>query len=146
MALQNDFGGEDGYQEKSFAPPYTPQLNGIAERINRTMVEAALSLLIQANLPSCLWPFALKYAISIRNRIPHSTVRATPYSIVTGDRPSLGMVRVFGCTAYMIRLPRGSKFESRALDGVYLETLTMGCTDCLLLARMEFLALWNLGM
>ena len=70
LALQDSLGG--GEESKSFSPPYTPELNGIAERVNRTMVEGALAMLIQANLPSCLWPFALKHAIYVRNRIPHS--------------------------------------------------------------------------
>ena len=52
IALQNDIGEVN--QNKSFSPPYTPEFNGIAERVNRTMVKAALSMLIQANLPSCL--------------------------------------------------------------------------------------------
>lgn len=40
------------HQDKSFSPSYTSQLNGIAERVNRTTMGAALSLLIQANPPS----------------------------------------------------------------------------------------------
>lgn len=79
LALQNDLGGLHVNRTKSFAPPHTPELNGIAERINRTMVEAALSLLIQADLPSCLCPFAFKHVIYVRNRIPHSTVGVTLY-------------------------------------------------------------------
>jgi len=124
IALQNDLGGVGG--DNSFSPPYTPELNGIAERVNRTMVEAALALLIQADLPRCLWPYALKHVIYVRNRVPHSTIGVTPYSVMTGAKPSLKHVRVFGCTAYVLRLPRGTKFESRALEGVYLETLEHG--------------------
>ena len=127
VALQKDLGGvgKDS-MNKSFSPPYTPELNGIAERVNRTLVEAALALLIQADLPSCLWPFALKHVTYVRNRVPHSTTGATPYAIVTGQTPSFKHVRVFGCTAYVLRVPRGSKFESRSLEGVYLETLEHG--------------------
>lgn len=124
VALQNDLGGVDG--DKSFSPPHTPELNGIAERVNRTMVEAALALLIQANLPRCLWPFALKHVVYVRNRVPHSSIGVTPFLVMTGEKPSLKNIRVFGCTAYVLRLPRGSKFESRALEGVYLETLEHG--------------------
>ena len=111
---------------KSFSPPYTPELIGIAERVNRTMVEAALSMLIQANLPSCLWPFALKHAIHVRNRVPQSATGKTPYFVMTGNKPSLKHIRVFGCAAYVLRQPAGSKFESGALEGVYLETLDHG--------------------
>ena len=106
IALQNDIGGVN--QNKSFSPPYTPELNGIAERVNRTMVEAALSMLIQANLPSCLWPFALKHAIHLRNRVPHSATGKTPYLVMTGHKPSLRHIRVFGCAAYVLRQPSAS--------------------------------------
>lgn len=125
LALQNHLGGVDE-ENKSFAPPYTPELNGIAERVNRTLEEGARALLIQANLPHCLWPFALKYVCFVRNRVPHGTVGETPYSIVTGKRPDLKNLRVFGCRAYGLRLPRGTKFESRAVEGVYLETIEHG--------------------
>lgn len=124
IALQNSLGGGDEY--KSFSPPYTPELNGIAERVNRTMVEGALAMLIQANLPSCLWPFAVKHVIYVRNRVPHSATGNTPYSIFVGKDPSLKHVRVFGCKAYVLKLPQGSKFEVRAVEGVYLETLDHG--------------------
>ena len=124
IALQNSLGG--GEHNKSFSPPYTPELNAIAERVNRTMVEGALSMLIQANLPSCLWPYAVKHTIYVRNRVPHSGIGATPLESISGIEPSLKNLRVFGCTAYVLRLPRGSKFESRAVEGVYLETLDHG--------------------
>lgn len=108
---------------KSFSPPYTPELNAIAERINRTMVEGARSILIQANLPRCLWIFALKHVIFVRNWVPHSTTGTTPFSLLNGKRPNLKNVRLFGGTAYVLRLPPGSKFEARATEGVYLETM-----------------------
>jgi transposase InsO family protein len=42
--------------EQSFSPPYTPEHNAIAERVNRTIVEPARSMLIKANLSHSLWP------------------------------------------------------------------------------------------
>ena len=43
-----------------------------------------------------------------------------------GKQPSLNHIRVFGCAAYVLRQPEGSKFESRAIGGVHLETLQHG--------------------
>lgn len=60
------------------------------------------------------------------NRVPDTAVRTTEYAKVTGIKPSLKHVRVFGCTAYVLLVPRSSKFESRALEGVDLETLEHG--------------------
>ena len=131
-------GGGGVNQNKSFSPPYTPELNGIAERVNRTMVEAALSMLIQANLPSCLWPFALKHGIHVRNRVPHSATGKTPYLVMTGHKPSLKHIRVFGCAAYVLRQPSGSKFESRAVEGVYLQTLDHGIYKVLITSDIRY--------
>lgn len=124
LALQDSLGGRE--EKKSFSPPYTPELNGIAERVSRTMVEGALAMLIQANLPSCLWPFALKHAIHVRNRVPHSATAKTPHLVSTGKQSSLKHIRVFGCAAYVLRQLEGSKSESWAIEGVHSETLEHG--------------------
>ncbi len=50
---------------------------------------------------------------------------------MTGDRPSLKHMKVFGCTAYALRVPPGTKFEARALEGVMLENLDHGVTKVL---------------
>lgn len=123
-SLGKFFGGED--INNTFSPPYTPEHNAIAERINRTLCDAARSILIQANLPACLWPFALKHVIYVRNRVQHSTLKTSPFESITGTRPNLKNVRVFGCKAYVLRLPKGTKFTSRAIEGIYLETLEHG--------------------
>lgn len=123
-ALENYFGGSG--LNKSFSPPYTPEHNAIAERINRTLCDAARALLIQANLPVCLWPFALKHVIYVRNRVQHSTTVTTPLFLMTGERPNLKYLRVFGCTAFVLRLPQPTKFENRAIEGVYLESKEHG--------------------
>ena len=125
LAMQNDLGGGDKVH-KSFSPPYTPELNVIAKRVNLTMEEAARTIPIQANLPRSLWPFALKHANFVRNRVAHSSTGITPYFSVTGDKPNFKYLHVFGCGAYVLRLPRGSNFKPRAYEGVYLETFQYG--------------------
>jgi hypothetical protein len=47
---------------------YTPQQNGVAERANRTLVEMARCILLQANLPDTLWAEAVNTATYLRNR------------------------------------------------------------------------------
>lgn len=63
VASQNDLGGARG--KRSFSPPHPPQMNAIAQRINRTIVDAALALLIQANVPRRLSPFVLNHVIYV---------------------------------------------------------------------------------
>lgn len=104
--------------ENSTSLPNTPDLNGIAERSNRTLMEATRSLLCQANLPRCLWPFALKHAVLIRSRLPHMAATTTPFESFYNERPNFKHVRVFGCTAYVLALSKSSKKDYRASEGV----------------------------
>jgi hypothetical protein len=98
--------------------PYTPENNPISERRNRTFFDAARTLLFEADLPDCFWPFAIKHVVYVRNRVRHATTGDSPYYMVTGDMPSLKNLKVFGCRAYILILPTLSKFERRAESGV----------------------------
>lgn len=64
--------------EKTFLPPYAPELNAIAEMVNRTVVESARVLLIQAELPKYFWAFALRYAVFVRSMVPHTASEILP--------------------------------------------------------------------
>ena len=121
----------EGDTKTSFSCPYTPEHNAIAERVNRTIVEGARTLLIQADLPSSLWPFAVKNVIHVRNRTAHSTTGNSPYLVFTGKVPSLKNIRVFGCATFVLRQPRASKLEPRAYEGVHLESLDHGVYNVL---------------
>ena len=50
--------------------PYTPQQNGVSERLNRTLQEMALSQLLHASLPKHFWADSVSTACFVRNRLP----------------------------------------------------------------------------
>ena len=78
--------------------PKTPQQNGVAERLNKTLVE---SMLIQANLPQKFGVEALNTTVYLPNWSPSEAVEnATPFEAWTGVRPDVKHLRSFGCTAY----------------------------------------------
>ncbi|GJS46687.1 retrotransposon protein, putative, ty1-copia subclass [Tanacetum coccineum] len=52
------------------APPRTPQLNGVTERRNRTMLDMVRSMMCQATLPIIFWGYALETAAHILNLVP----------------------------------------------------------------------------
>ncbi|CAI7884621.1 unnamed protein product [Closterium sp. NIES-54] len=52
----------------SLTMPYSPAVNGIAERANRTITEMARGLLIEAGLPDYFWPDAVRSACVAKNR------------------------------------------------------------------------------
>jgi hypothetical protein len=106
----------------TYSAPYTPENNPISERGNRTLFDAARTLLIEADLPACFWPFAIKHVVYVR----HATTGDSQYYMVTGEKPSLKNLKVFGCRAYVPILPTPSKFERRAEPGIILECLLYG--------------------
>ena len=81
--------------------PYSPQQNGVAERMNKTLMEKARSMLSGARLEKKLWDEAIATACYLINRYPTSSlVDKTPMEAWSGHKPSLIHLRVFGCEAY----------------------------------------------
>ena len=81
--------------------PKTPEQNGVAERMNRTLVEAVRSMLSDAKLPHRFWAEALSTAAYLLNRSPTTAVKGmTPYEAWTGEKPQVDHLRAFGCRAY----------------------------------------------
>ena len=111
-SVRSDNGGE--YVSKAFTKfcaekgitqqmtnPYTPEQNGVSERLNRTIIEAVRSMLIHSNLPSKFWAEAVQTAVYVQNRVPTSAVRnMTPYECWFGRKPDISNLRVFGCICY----------------------------------------------
>lgn len=84
---------------------YTPQQNGMAERMNRTIMEKVRCMLIDAKLPLCFWAEAVTTAAFIVNRIPcKGTGLKSPEEVWTGAKPDLSGMRIFGCRA-MVHIP-----------------------------------------
>lgn len=93
--------------------PKNPEQNGVAERINRTLIETARSMLIESRLPQSFWAEAVATATYLRNRSPTKAVAGmTPYEAWTGQKPHVGGLRVFGCQAF-VHVP---KDERKKLD------------------------------
>lgn len=81
--------------------PYAPEMNGLAERVIRTIIEHASAMLWAASLPIGFWSSAVKCAVFLTNRSPHSALHGeiTPYESWFGVKPNLGFLKVFGCRA-----------------------------------------------
>ncbi|XP_041969254.1 uncharacterized protein LOC121730360 [Aricia agestis] len=67
--------------------PYTPEHNGLAERMNRTLVERAKCMLFEAKLQKHLWAEAVTAAAYVVNRSPSRVLsEVTPYEKWTDFR------------------------------------------------------------
>jgi len=96
--------------------PYTPEQNGVAERANRSIVEKARTMLLDANLNKKYWAEATNTATYLLNRSPTKTLKGrTPEEIWRGDMPNLKHLRVFGCEA-MVHIPsqKRGKWDPKA--------------------------------
>ncbi|GJS50358.1 retrovirus-related pol polyprotein from transposon TNT 1-94 [Tanacetum coccineum] len=82
----------------------TPEQNGIVERRNRTLVEAARTMLSAAKVPLFFWAEAIATACFTQNRslvIPRH--EKTPYHIINARKPSVKFFHIFGSLCYIVR-------------------------------------------
>ncbi|GJT30841.1 retrovirus-related pol polyprotein from transposon TNT 1-94 [Tanacetum coccineum] len=83
--------------------PRTPQQNNVVERRNRTLVEAARTMLIFSKALMFLWAEAVATACYTQNRsLIHTRHNKTPYELVHDKKPDLTFFRVFGALCYPI--------------------------------------------
>ncbi|KAJ9514290.1 hypothetical protein QJQ45_012314 [Haematococcus lacustris] len=101
--------------------PYSPQQNGAAERLNRTIFEKARSILHAANISLSFWAHAVKYANYIRCLLPVSGQPLTPWEAFYGVKPDLSGLRVFGCRVWL-HVPdhKRSKLQSKSVEGLFI--------------------------
>jgi transposase InsO family protein len=81
------------------SPAYTPQMNGMSERENGTLVEIARAMIHSKNLPLKLWAEAVSCAAHVLNRRDNTK---TPYEKWFGRKPNVSHFRIFGTTAYVL--------------------------------------------
>nr|GFC32637.1 retrovirus-related Pol polyprotein from transposon TNT 1-94 [Tanacetum cinerariifolium] len=114
----NQFCGLKGIK-REFSVPRIPQQNGIAERKNRTLIEAARTMLADSLLPIPFWAEVVNTACYVQNRVlvtkPHNK---TPYELLHGRLPSIGFMRPFGCPVTILNTldPLG-KFQGKVDEG-----------------------------
>nr|GFC65104.1 retrovirus-related Pol polyprotein from transposon TNT 1-94 [Tanacetum cinerariifolium] len=82
----------------------TPEHNGVVERRNRTLVEAARTMLSAAKVPLFFWAEAIATAFFTQNRslvIPRH--EKTPYRIINDRKPLVKFFHIFGSICYIVR-------------------------------------------
>ncbi|KXJ67928.1 hypothetical protein RP20_CCG007466 [Aedes albopictus] len=92
-----------------------------AERMNRTIVEKARSMLCDVNLEKCYWAEAVATASYVINRSPTKGLLVTPEEAFTGRRPNLAHLRVFG-SKVMFHVPKEkrNKWDPKSEPGIFM--------------------------
>ena len=102
-------------------PPYVHELNGTAERFNRTIVDSARCLLADANLNIRYWPEVVLTASYLKTRTIANTVeKKSLYEIFFGKRPNIANLKLYGCKVF-VRTPeskRNSKWDRKSDVGI----------------------------
>nr|GEU34603.1 putative ribonuclease H-like domain-containing protein [Tanacetum cinerariifolium] len=108
--------------KREYSVARTPQQNRVAERRNRTLIEAARTMLVDFNSPTTFWAEAVNTACYVLNRAlvtrPHNK---TPYELILG-RPSLiDFMKPFGCSVTVLNtMDNLGKFKGKADEGYFV--------------------------
>ncbi|GJS10482.1 putative ribonuclease H-like domain-containing protein [Tanacetum coccineum] len=105
--------------KREYSNARTPQQNGVAERKNRTLIEAARTMLADSFLPNTFWAEAVSTACYVLNRVlvtkPHNK---TPYELLTGKIPIISYIRPFGCHVTILNtIDHLGKFAGKSDEG-----------------------------
>ncbi|GJS93154.1 putative ribonuclease H-like domain-containing protein [Tanacetum coccineum] len=108
--------------KREFSVARTPQQNGVAERKNRTLIEASRIMLADSKLPTTFWAKAINTTCYVQNRVlvikPHNK---TPYEIFLSRKPALGFMRPFGCSVTILNtIDHLGKFDGKADEGFFV--------------------------
>uniref|UniRef100_A0AAV1V3K5 Integrase catalytic domain-containing protein n=1 Tax=Peronospora matthiolae TaxID=2874970 RepID=A0AAV1V3K5_9STRA len=110
--LRSDNGGEYRNDEmtrfchqkmikQEFTVPYNPEQNGMAERLNRTLVEMTRCMLSESKMDKTFWCEAMLTAVDILNVLPRaSSPNLSPFEMVFKRKPRMDIMRVFGSLCY----------------------------------------------
>ncbi|GJU67514.1 putative ribonuclease H-like domain-containing protein [Tanacetum coccineum] len=105
--------------KRDYSNARTPQQNGVAERKNRTLIEAARTMLADSKLPTMFWTEVVRTACYVLNRVlvtsPHNK---TPYALLNGNIPSVRHFKPFGAHVTILNTSDHlGKFDGKADEG-----------------------------
>nr|GEW59175.1 hypothetical protein [Tanacetum cinerariifolium] len=117
----NDFCSQKGIK-REFSNAMTPKQNGVAERRNRTLIEAARTMLADAKLPVTFWAEAVNTTCYVQNRVlVNKYHNKTPYELFNGRSTAIGFLKPFGCHVMILKtLDNLEKFEEKGDEGYFI--------------------------
>nr|GEV45135.1 putative ribonuclease H-like domain-containing protein [Tanacetum cinerariifolium] len=116
-----DFYTKKGIRKK-FSNARTPQQNGVAERRNRTLIEAARTMLADAKLLVTFWAEAVNTACYVQNKVlVNKSQNKTPYELFNSITPAIGFLKPFECHVMILNtLDHLEKFDAKGDEGYFV--------------------------
>ncbi|KAL2230806.1 UNVERIFIED_CONTAM: Retrovirus-related Pol polyprotein from transposon TNT 1-94 [Sesamum indicum] len=104
--------------------PGTPQQNGVAERMNRTLNERARCMRLKSGLPKMFWTDAVNTAAFLINRGPSVPLNnRIPVEVLSGKKVDLSFLRTFGCSAYILNDDR-TKLDAMSIKCTFIRKVS----------------------
>ena len=102
--------------------PGTSQQNGVAERMNCTIIKKIICMLRMANLPKSFWGEAVVTACYLINRSPSVPLNFDiPKRVWTGKDVSYSHLKVFGCKAFVhVPKEKRSKLDNKSTPCIFV--------------------------
>jgi hypothetical protein len=102
--------------------PHTPQQNGVAERKHRHLIQCALALLSQSNLPISYWSYAVSTAAHLINKLPTPVLsNKSPWESLFHTKPTLSHLRAFGCQCFPLLTPYNkNKLQPKSVPCIFV--------------------------
>ncbi|GJT57610.1 putative ribonuclease H-like domain-containing protein [Tanacetum coccineum] len=122
-----EFYGSKGIK-REYSNARTSQQNGVAERKNMTLIEAARTMLADSFLPNTFWAEAVSTACYVLNRVLVTKLHnKTPYELITGKIPIISYIRPFGCHVTILNtIDHLGKFDGKSYEGFLVGFVTAG--------------------
>src|SRR6266540_1981589 len=116
-----EFLDEEGIKHE-FSAPYTPQQNGVVERKNRTLIEAARIMLDEYKTSNQFWAEAINTACHAVNSLYlHKILKKIAYELLTGNEPKVHYFRVFGSKCFILnKKSKSFQFAPKVDEGFML--------------------------
>ncbi|GJW10932.1 ribonuclease H-like domain-containing protein [Tanacetum coccineum] len=102
--------------KREFSVARTPQQNGVAKRKNRTLIEAARTMLANSKLPTTFYAKVVNIACYVQNMVlVTKPYNKTPYELFLGRKPALVFMRPFGYPVTILNtIDHLGKFDGKA--------------------------------
>ena len=129
--------------KRELTTPYNPQQNGVAERKNRIIMEAAREMIHDQDLPMHLWVEAARTTVYVQNCTPHRVPEnKTPEEVFSKKKLKFNHLRIFRCLVY-IHIPKEKKTN---LDPSGKKGIFVGYSESLKAYRIYFPGFNNINI